>query len=199
MTVPVLQNDIVKITACMTHEDTGDVQNVFWYKQLTGSTDGPTLLSVVAGRFTTAYDYLDDYMPDKISYDLVKGFNITSDLPMADQNWSGLTVGQVDAADPMPSDCCMLVKGRTDGNKVRFRKYLGPFTEADHGNGLWQTSLLAAGASWLSYILTAFASGSGTGQFGVWSDVLETWYPVLSQVVDAVVATQRRRKRYRGS
>lgn len=199
MTVLVSTGDIVKVTACMTHSDTGDVQNVFWYKQISGATEGTTLLGVCEDRFSTAYGYIQPYMPDKISYVLVKGFNITTDTPIADYTWSGLTVGGVDVADPMPSDCALLAKGRTDGSKVRFRKYLGPFTEADHGNGLWQSSLLTAAGTWLAYILTAFGSGSGTGQFGVWSDTLQIWYPVLSQVVDAVVSTQRRRKRYRGS
>lgn len=199
MTVVINQGDIVKVTACMSHEDTGDVQNVFWLKQITGGNEGTALLAQVHTKFTNCYTYVDDFMPDKVSFDLIKGFNITTETPIPDYTWSGLTVGGVDVADPMPSSDALLITGYVDAAKVRWRKYIGPFTEADHGNGLWQSSLLTAATSFATYILQAFESGSGTAQFGVWSEVYQTWYPVLSILVDAVVSTQRRRKKGRGS
>ena len=192
-------NDMLRVTAILYNDDTGLVENVYWAKQITGFQDDATWLTNTAQALEAIYDGLVQYMPDSLAFQEVRAFNITQDYDLGSRAWPALTDGDVDVANPMPSGCAALVLGRSPTSTSVSRKYFGLFTEADHGAGLWQSSLVAALAAAATSWKTAYAlAGGGTAQFGVWSKVLETWYPLVEMVVKDVVAYQRRRRAGRG-
>lgn len=191
--------DVVRVTAILTDATEGQIQNVFWAKQVVGSETDADWMDACATQLEVMYDGLVTYQPEELSYTEIRGFNVTADAPLTTISWPTLTTGDIDVANPMPAPCSLLVFGRTQGNQRVGRKYLSCFTEADHANGNWQSSLLAAAAQFASDWAAAWATSvSNTAQFGVYSRVLESWVPMIEMVVRSVVAYQRRRRAGRG-
>jgi len=190
--------DTVRVTAIMNHSLEGDVQNVWWMNQVTGSATDAQFMQKAAEKLDIAYNYIDQYMPDTLDFVEIAGQNITTGNPLPTVGWPTLTSGGVDVADPLPAALSGLGLGRTGVHRVVFRKFFGPFTEANQIDASWDTVIPAAILTLLQYMDDAYASGTGTAQAGVWSTVFLQWYPLIEVVTRSVAAYQRRRRKGRG-
>jgi len=193
------EGDVIRVTAVMNHDLEGTVQNVWWIKQLTSTCPDSTFMATMQARLTQSYGYIDEYMPDTLSFDEVRGFNVTQDVPLATVSWSGLTTGGVDVASPLPSVLSCLAFGRTGQNRVILKKYFGPFTEDNQTDCEWTSAILTGVANLMGSMLADWLSGPvGTATAGVYSKGQLTWFDIAETVVRSVIAYQRRRKKGRG-
>jgi len=191
--------DVIRLTAVMDHDYEGTVQNVWHVLQSVDTATQEDFMDDVADRMNAAYNNLDNFMPDSLSFQEIRGYNITQDEPLPTVNWPTLTVGQVDAAEPLPSVMSALGLMRTGTPKVLGKKYFGPFTDANINNTEWTSGITSAVLQALISMTTAWSSGGGQAEAGVWSEKLETWIPVIERVARSVAAYQRRRKQGRGA
>jgi len=190
--------DVVRVTAVMDHSLEGAVMNVYHAKMLgAGSTD-IGFMEKMRDLMDIGYGYIDNFMPDTLDFVEIRGFNVTQSQPMPTFAFNVLTSGGVDVADPLPSVLSCLVVGRTGVNRAIYRKFLGPFTEANQEDAEWTSAILTAVAQMHNYIKTAVTVSGELVQVGLYSPTLATWYPIIESVVDSVIAYQRRRRKGRG-
>lgn len=194
-----LQGDIIRVTPVLNDSNEGLVMNVFWCLVGAGDPADQELMDTVALRLNTMYGYLDNYMPDTVDFYEIRFFNETQKKTMPTQSWPTLTVGGVDVADPMPAPCSALVFGRCQTSRRVGRKFLGPFTEADHADGVWLGGLDTALANFAQYWIASFqCSTNEVLRFVIANAVTLDWDIILEGVVRTVVAYQRRRRAGRG-
>jgi hypothetical protein len=191
--------DVVRVTAVMDFDKEGTVQNVFWVLQSGGDAADGSFMTAINTKLNTAYGYFDDLMPDGLTFQEIRGYNITQAQPLPTQSWATLTTGGVDQADALPSVVSLLALLRTGYNRINARKFFAPFTEANFGDAEWSTTLVAAANNFLSGLLASYSSGNGSAEVGVWSTKLLQWLPIAEWVVGVVPAYQRRRRKGRGS
>ena len=192
-------NDIVRVTAQMQSTLEGDVQNVYWVKQQTAAVDDLVFMTAAALALDTAYDEVDEYMPDTLSFSQVAGYNITQDVPLPTVLWPTLLAGGVDVAHPLPSPLSCLALMRTGQPRSVGRKYIAPFTEDNQQDATWTSAIPSSVLDLLDILLTPWTSGSGTARIGVWSEKLLTWLPIIETAASNIVAYQRRRRKGAGS
>ena len=197
MTVQI--NDVIRITAVMDSSLEGTVQNVFHAKMTVGTASDAAFISATRTAFDTAYDNIDGIMPDTLSFDEIRFFNVTQDLPMSPTTWPTLTVGGVDVADPLPSPMSCLVFGRTGTSRRIFKKYFAPFTEANHADAEWDTSPGSQSLLLVASLTAGWAAGAGSAYVGLWSPTDLLFYDIVELVSRTVPAYQRRRRRGRGA
>lgn len=198
--MPVATSDIVRITAVLTDDNEGTVQNVYWAKQVSGGADDETFMNAARYQLEIMYGYIDQIMPDSVSFTEIRGYNLTQDYPLTTITWQALTEGGVDVDDPLPAPLCCLVMGRTPFSKAVGRKYIGPFCEQDQDNGVWSAGVLANLANFaVAWAANYATGGTGSAQFGVYSKAEAVWRPIVSRVVKEIVAYQRRRRAGRGA
>jgi hypothetical protein len=197
MTVAI--NDIIRVTAVMDHSLEGTVQNVWYAKQYTDTATDAQFISGASGRLDTMYGYIDNFMPDTLTFEEIRFFNVTQSAPMATSSWPSLVDGDVDVGHPLPSVMSCLMFTRTAANRVILRKFFGPFTEENQQDAEWTTGITNAIATGMILWFAAWTSGAGVAQGGVWSPTNALFYEATTTVVRSVPAYQRRRKRGRGA
>lgn len=191
-------NDVVRVTAVMDHSLEGAVMNVWHAKQYAGTASEAQFATAAATRLDTMYGYIDNYMPDTLTFEEIRFFNVTQGTPMPTVSWPTLVDGDVDVGHPLPSVMSCLMFTRTSQSRVILRKFFGPFTEENQQDAEWTSGITNAVATGMILWFSTWTSGLGTGQGGIWSPTDLAFYEATTTVVRSVPAYQRRRRRGRG-
>lgn len=193
MTVAV--GDVVRVTAVLDHSLEGKVMNVWWATQYSNECSDTEFIQAAKGRLETVYSYLVNLMPDTVAFDEIRFYNISQSRPMDTTGWPTFTTGTVDVADPLPSVLSGLVFGRSGFPRVLFKKYFGPFTEANQVDAEWDSAIVTNISLGVTLWMGGWTSGPGLCKGGLFSETLLTWYDIGELVVRSVPSYQRKRKR----
>lgn len=192
--------DVIRGIAKCYGPDEQVVANVFhWQLELT-TTPVPddTVMTAIQSRLDTMYTLLEDYISEDVVSDNIDFYNVTQDRPMGTKNWPGFG-GGLATAEHLPAGVAALIEASTGTKRCYGRKYVGVFTEADHGDGEWTSGLLTALAVWAgNWVSNVTVSTYGVAWSGVWRRVQETFVKILSSTVKSLCSYQRRRKPGRG-
>lgn len=197
----VVDNDIIRITCKMSYNSgVDDIRNVYHTRsQGTLSQDDETVHDGLADALDDAYTEVNSMFATAIRYDTIETWNVTQDRPMFEKAWPTLTTG-ANGTTSAPAQVAPLVLFNTNTARSQGRKYL-PFPCQDQltGIGLLDAGSLADMANFLAAILTGWAGGLQSGEFGNWNKVYNRFAPWVSGLIAGVLRTQRRRVRGVGS
>jgi len=186
--------DVVRITAKM-EQGGDDVQNVF-HIQHNGSSSvaDSTFLADAISWLDGAYDYINDYQGDALSYESVEAYNVTQGAPIGEDVWDTLTSGDDSTAQESPKQVAALVRFPTATARSQGRKFIGGLTEADLDNGGVLTSAFTTAlGQWALDIIACFASDSQDFNLGNWNPTLSRFAAVTGAIINTYNAIQRRR------
>lgn len=197
--MPVSIGDVIRVTCVLDSSLEGTVQNVWHAVQVSGSATDLEWINAARTRFNSAYDNIDALMPDTVSFEEIRFYNVTQDYPMPPTTWPTLTTGGVDVADPLPSPLSCLIFGRTLSSGRILRKFFAPFTEANQVDAEWDTAVPGACILLVNYLLSGWSVGTGSAYCGLYSYGQNVFLEVNEVIARSVPAYQRRRRRGRGA
>jgi hypothetical protein len=192
--------DVVRLGVVQTFDNEHDIVNVLHLLIIAG---GPMTFATASLDFQ---EYVDDlYTPlasllsDLQDADHISAANVTQDLVFGNFAFDTYTGGS-NIADALPPTDTLLAFGRTSRPRVQIRKYLGVFCEGDQADGLWSSTVRAAGLTYINYHIAQQTMTNGLVLQGVaYNRTAGTSYGARSGSTSQAVCTQRRRRRGRGS
>lgn len=193
--MPLVQpNDVMKVTAQFTWDDTDIFQNVY-HIQLTSliAEDDADVVTQIAVWLDTAYTEFNWAVSTKLDYDQIEVYNVTQDRPMMTVPWPVLVQG-AEVADPLPTQCAALVSFPTGVKRRVGKKYLAGMGEPySIDGGKLAQALKDSLADFAVYMITTWAGGGMSLEAGVWNGLLMTFTQYASGLIDDLFRTQRRR------
>jgi len=190
--------DVVRVTAVLEYEFSGEVLNTFWFQNAGNAVSDTDFMDAAADCLDEAYNYLNDMMPTELAFVEIQGFNITTENPLPATDWPTLTAG-TSVGGGLPAPVSVLALGRTGESRSMKKNYFAPFTETQMGDARWAAALIADVVTAFNTILAGFEADGQDQVGGVWSETLQEFLGVIETVVSGVSAYQRRRKSGRGS
>jgi hypothetical protein len=192
MTVNV--NDVVRVTAEMSMDYAGEVQNVYYVQLDTGSAvDDEDFMDEVADALEDAYTYLLPHLSPNYNFDTIAFYNVTQDVSMGDIGWPTLTVGTNTSGMTTPQVAAQ-VDFRASGTNGLGRKYIGGVGEDAVDSGTMTPTFLTALANYAAQLLLSVVIGSSGASFGHLSGTEQVFVQWIEALLATVLATQRRRK-----
>lgn len=206
MAVPL--NTVIRVSARFKNTSAGDVVNVYHWK--TGGSGTPSetdVMNAIDTKLSTMWTLLNTNMPEEqdpydIRYDLV---DLVGGVEVVTQNlgtrsWT-VTTPPSASTDGLPPMDAAVVNLRTAIPRVFGRKYIGQLTETTQNDGLLTGTILTNLASFITEYLTPITvSGTFTLTAGVITPRSATQFAAfISGAVNAVVGSQRRRRKGTGS
>lgn len=193
-------NDVVRLTPTMEVDGADAIVNVL-HVQITGG--GPLAFAAAAQDFVEYCDALYALIEGKLANNALDDFigikNVTQDTVWGAVAWTDFD-GGTNAGEMLPLQLCVLAWGRTQISRVQIRKYLGPFTESDQGEGSWSADLRSSCQSYIDYHITGQTMGNGLVLRGcAYSPSLARVTFALTGTTTAIPVIQRRRRKGRGS
>jgi hypothetical protein len=185
----------IRLTAVLNLGTSVTFMNVYELRCLETATNPDTaVMAELAAWLDSAYQEINAYIPNVVTYTEVRGFNETLDQPMPAVAWPALGGGGA-SGEYMPTGVAGLVIFRTLKARVLGRKFLGPLSEGAIASGELIAAALLALAAYAIEIRAGPTMTAGNGQFeyGVY-DQLGVFRSVFSSVVRSVAAYQRRRR-----
>lgn len=187
--------DVVRGTAVL---DSGGtlIENVFYWKcDFSAAQTDNDVMTSMASAIDAAYANVDQYMSQYFEFIEIQGFNITQGRPMGVNGWPTCTIGGDVSSQVMANGLCGLVVADTGYSRSRPKKFISGFTEAHAAGNAWDSTIQTAlGQFLLDWLVEVTISSGNRLVSGTWSSKYEVFRPILSAIVKAAVAYQRRRK-----
>lgn len=194
-------NDVIRVSCRMLLDGVDDVVNVYHIKVFdngTGTLDDQ--LAEVRTWFGEAYAFLDGLFPNNLLPNVLDIYNVTQDVPYGQHTWIGGFTGGTATGSLMPPQDAQLVLWTTAVKRLQGKTYLGPYTVSSMGDGLWNSGTVTAVANYASHLMDNRAGENAEAfLFGVYSKTTGTFAVPTGRRISQQPATQRRRKRGRGS
>lgn len=192
--MPIQEGDVLRVTAKMTYEQSGAIQNVFYVKH-TGTQDVAEFdfMEAAAAWLDAAWTEPILLFVDELKFDEVAGYNITQDDPLLPEPWPVLIEGGT-AGQSSALQVALLVSFQTTVKRSQGRKYLGGIDQLQYdGGGLWKVNVEPLVNDWADIIINGFVVGIETFEVGHVSSVTLAWVPWARYSMDPIARTQRRR------
>lgn len=194
------QGDIVRVTAKMHESYSGDIQNVFYFRNdgALGMYDS-LCFDDLSPKLEDVYSDILSVLSNNLSFVSIDFYDVTAARPMADVPWPTLTQAS-DSGDRLPQACSAMVLYRTGVRRTMGRKFFGPLTAGQTVDGKLISTAVTAFITAGSHLLTSFlGAGSGNSWLpGIPAAGAHFWSFEDCTVKD-IVAYQRRRREGRGS
>jgi hypothetical protein len=191
--------DIIRATCkCEAGAGKEDVQNVYHLMMAGGMAEDSEVHEYIAAALDTAYTNIADEIPDDVSFTSIQTWNVTQDRPMLESAWPVLTVGGA-GADQTPYPVAPLVLFPTGAARSQGRKFLPPFSEGGMTNGLLTAGVMTKLAGYAADILSNVVGPDWLAIFGNWSPSKARFADWVGAILTDILATQRRRRRGRGT
>jgi hypothetical protein len=171
------------------------VQNTFHvHNNGCGTLDDDTVIDEIEARLDSAYNGLESTMHQDLQQVDMLLFNVSTKEPIGVGTWATFSGGEK-ATDPLPPQDSALVLFNTKSNKSQGRKYLGVFSEdATTSGGRVSGNLLTDLATWAAVLIAPWIVGTGSLEFGNWSEDKQRFAEWVSVTIHDVWRTQRRRQ-----
>ena len=188
------QDHVIRITPVFTAPNNTEAMNV-WHFVHAGANDVniEDHWSSIVSYFNALYGQIDDHLSTGLEGQRMEAYDETDGFTLGEVAWPSFNGANVN--DPLPSAVSLQVDFGTTDPAVRGRKYIPGLTEQASDGDIWYGDLLTDVASFISYLLTNdILSGDLWLIPAVWSRKLADYKPIMSGIIQAVAAYQRRRK-----
>jgi hypothetical protein len=191
--------DVIRMTAKMTYGlNDDDIQNVYHGQVFGSDVSDDDLHEAIMTFLEGAYTQLLPDMTDEITFAALETWNITQDRPIKETAWATLTYGG-NSTTSYVSTSAPLVLFNTNTARSQGRKFLPPVTEAGVTDGILSGTVTGHMVDFAAAILANILEVDVGLVMGNWSGTLARFAPFVGAVVSDILATQRRRRRGRGS
>jgi hypothetical protein len=191
--------DIIRVTAKLEYSTGNDAQqNVFHGMIIGGSVSDEDLHAAVTAHLDDMYGAIVTHIPNDTDFVAIETWNLTQDRPIYETGWDSLT-GGTSSADSYASQTAPLVLLNTQAPRSQGRKFLPSFTETDIVDGKVSPTAVSNITTFAGYILSEILGDTWGMSFGNWNKTLSRFAPYIGAIVSDILATQRRRRRGRGT
>lgn len=203
-------NEIVRVTCRFKNQDSGDIVNVWHFRIVTApSTDDNDVADELTTFLDTLYSNAAAAMTSKtdpydIRFDIVaySGGKETLVRNIRTDSWT-LTTPPSSTGDGLPMMDAAVINFRTAYPKVFGRKYMGAISEGNQADGVLTGGAVTIWDALAADLIGGVAGAVGTYVTGVISPKVGPSFNYFASfvgyVVNAVMGTQRRRRKNRGS
>lgn len=192
--------DVVRLGCVLKFNSLFDIVNVLHVKIVSGGGLAFAAFTLDVQEYCDAlYANISGRLSDLVTDDRISIKNVTQSTVWGAIAWDAFA-GGINAGEPTALQTACLAWGRTSISRVQIRKYLGPFTEADLADALWNSTARAAAQNYIDYHIVENLMGEGSVLQGVaYSPSLARATVALTGATSEVPVTQRRRRQGRGS
>jgi len=196
-----VSGNIVRAAARQIMNDVDEVVNVFHFTvEATGGGTDSDVMGEIAEKLGQAWELIDQELHTSIQPLVIDVFNVSQDYPLGSVQWAGDYSGGTNGGSPLPNQDALLVIWSTATKRVQGKTYLGGLHEGTLDGGLFNAGAVGAALSWATFMLDPTPLVDAVSlQLGVWSVAASEMRPITAWRVSSNPATQRSRRRGRGS
>lgn len=194
--------DIIRVAARHEWLSTEDVVNVYHFEVFTPPTGGNVAAFVedVAEHLSGAYEIIDGIIDDGLLPLDIDVYNITQDVPYGKTTFIAPYTGGAATGDALPPQDAALLIWPTDVKRRIGRTYIGVLSEASQNAGILTGGTISTLLTFMTFIRESVDLANASDiRLVVYSRSEGERTLPTAQRVQPLVATQRRRKRGRGS
>lgn len=189
--------NVLKLTAKLTLPNAGQCQNVYYVEVTDIAGQNQLQIRTAIGRYLDAiYVAIDTHMDTNVEPDIIDIYNLSADTAEPSVNFNSFA-GGTGAAQGLPPQNSVMIRGTTNVKRREARKYMPPVTEVDQENGIVNAGTLTdyatAGAAWIADYIDG-TNGVTLNPVVVRALAPLVFSPLQSALINAVIDTQRRRK-----
>lgn len=193
--------DKLEITCKLKFNGTIDIINVYHYVMLSASdSSDEDAMDAIAEYFALAYEPLADIIPNNVTADTIKVFNITQNRLIGEGEWFVWFVGGAVSTSSAPLGVCSLLRLLTHAAGVQGRKFIGAIASSFiDDDGLLVAGAVAIMAEYGAKLLLPLYIGTGHARLYLLNRITGVANRVWEVVAGSIPAYQRRRKQGVGS
>lgn len=198
---PIANNNILRVAARQLLDSRDEVVNVFHFIVRDVGTNGDDgVLDEIAARVSNAYVEIASALPNNLTANVLDVYNVSQDTPYGQIPWGSAYTAGTATGNLTPPGVSFLVLWLTNVKRVQGRTYLGPFTVASQGDGIWAGSLVTLVSNWATAMQDEIALVADT-ELGliIWSEGAGLARNISGRRLSQNPAYQRRRRAGRGS
>jgi hypothetical protein len=196
-----VSGNIIRVAARQIMNDVDEVTNVFHFTVQTAGAGGDAgILGEVSEKLAQAWVFIDQELHTSIEPLILDVFNVSQDYPLGSTQWGSDYNGGTNGGSPLPNQDALLVLWYTATKRVQGKTYIGGLHEGTLDAGLFNGGAVTAVATWANVMLDPTPANDDVELLlGVWSVAATEMRPIVSTRVSSNPATQRSRRRGRGS
>jgi hypothetical protein len=199
--VATIGGDIIRVAARQLMNDVDEIVNVFHFAVIVAGAGGDAgVLAEVGEKISLAWEDIDTQLINVLEPNIIDVFNVTQDYPLGSTAWGGGYSGGTNGGSPLPNQDAILVLWNTATKRVQGKTYIGGLHEGTLDGGLFNGACVTAVTAWAAQLFDPTPVNDDVSlQLIVWSRQSFQAHSIVSQRVTSNPATQRSRRRGRGS